>query len=88
MQLKRKAKLPTVIGLTTKHAVCCNALMLYSEIFLVNCAEKVLEPTIFFNLYNIAVLYLPLHGFKRTLAFLVLRFHQIITTYSIDLIRI
>ena len=24
MQLKRKAKLPTVIGLTTKHAVCCN----------------------------------------------------------------
>ena len=28
VQLKRKAKLPTVIGLTTKHAVCCNALML------------------------------------------------------------
>ena len=28
MQLKRKAKLPTVIGLTTKHAVCCNTLML------------------------------------------------------------
>ena len=26
--LKRKAKLPTVIGLTTKHAVCCNTLML------------------------------------------------------------
>ena len=23
VQLKRKAKLPTVIGLTTKHAVCC-----------------------------------------------------------------
>ena len=23
MQIKRKAKLPTVIGLTTKHAVCC-----------------------------------------------------------------
>ena len=28
VQLKRKAKLPTVIGLTTKHAVCCNTLML------------------------------------------------------------
>ena len=28
VQLKRKAKLPTVIGLTTKHAVCCSALML------------------------------------------------------------
>ena len=27
VQLKRKAKLPTVIGLTTKHAVCCNTLM-------------------------------------------------------------
>ena len=26
--LKRKAKLPTMIGLTTKHAVCCNTLML------------------------------------------------------------
>ena len=29
VQLKRKAKLPTVIGLTTKYAVCCNTLMLY-----------------------------------------------------------
>ena len=28
VQLKRKAKLPTVIGLTTKHAVGCNTLML------------------------------------------------------------
>ena len=28
MQLKRKAKLLTVIGLTTKHAVCCNTLIL------------------------------------------------------------
>ena len=28
VQLKRKAKLPTVIGLTTQHAVCCNTLML------------------------------------------------------------
>ena len=28
VQLKRKAKLLTVIGLTTKHAVCCNTLML------------------------------------------------------------
>ena len=28
VQLKRNAKLPTVIGLTTKHAVCCNTLML------------------------------------------------------------
>ena len=27
MQLKRKAKLPTVIGLTTKHAVCCKTLI-------------------------------------------------------------
>ena len=28
VQLMRKAKLPTVIGLTTKHVVCCNTLML------------------------------------------------------------
>ena len=28
VQLKRKAKLPTVIGLTTKHVVCSNTLML------------------------------------------------------------
>ena len=27
VQLKRKAKLPTVIRLTTKHAVCCNSLL-------------------------------------------------------------
>ena len=26
--IKEEAKLPTVIGLTTKHAVCCNTLML------------------------------------------------------------
>ena len=26
LQLKRNAKLPTVIGLTTMHAVCCNLL--------------------------------------------------------------
>ena len=30
VQLKRKAKLPTVIGLTTKHAVCCKTLMIYT----------------------------------------------------------
>ena len=28
VQLKKKAKLPTVIGLNTKHAVICNTLML------------------------------------------------------------
>ena len=28
VQSKRKAKLPTVIGLTTMHAVCCNTLFL------------------------------------------------------------
>ena len=28
VQLKRKTKLPTVIGLTTKHVICCNNLML------------------------------------------------------------
>ena len=46
MQLKRKAKLPTVVGLTTKHAVekCCNTLMLKAiflqwEIILMTCAD-------------------------------------------------
>ena len=48
MQLKMKAKLPTVMGLTTKHTVCRNTLMLkpifvHWEIILMNCTEKLLS---------------------------------------------
>ena len=31
MQFKRKAKIPEVIGLTTKHAVSCSTLMLSKD---------------------------------------------------------
>ena len=35
MQLKRNAKLPTVIGLTIKHAVCCKTLNVIKQFSLI-----------------------------------------------------
>ena len=54
MQLKRKSKLPTVIGLTTivqsLQYINVIANLFIMGNYLKNCAEKLLEPTIFFNL--------------------------------------
>ena len=50
MQLKAKAKLQTVIGSTSKHDICYNTLILLPIFFYngkSNCAEKLLEPTVF-----------------------------------------
>ena len=57
VQPKREAKLWTVIGLTTMHAVCCITYMLYPiflyrKLILRNCVVKSLQAYIFQNFYT------------------------------------
>ena len=48
-KFKREAKLSTIIGLTTTHAVYCRIYMLYRETICLNRSEKLVLPTIFLN---------------------------------------